>query len=95
MLTKFGIKEAIAAGKFAKTKEQKETVFGVLAMMNVPVVLGKQLGKVINKNIAKGTKLEDKIALLDEKVQVAGKKITETEIKIEEAMNTQSDWNLQ
>ncbi len=53
MITKFGIKEAVAAGKFAKTKEQKLTVLATMAMLGIKNGIGKAIDKQRNKATTK------------------------------------------
>ncbi len=60
MITRFGIKEAIAAGVFAKTREQKLTVLATMAMLGIKNGISKQIEKkrtkVVNKLVASRTK---------------------------------------
>jgi uncharacterized protein YfeS len=79
MLTKFGLKEAAKAGRFAQSKEQKETVFAMLLLMGVPVVIKTQAAKFRKKIIGKISKKLDKIDTLNFKKHEAKTKLHKLE----------------
>lgn len=68
-MNSFGIREAEAAGVFAKTPDQKQTVLAVVNMFGIPNVVATQINKrviktasIINKKINKCCALEKKLA---------------------------------
>ena len=94
MITKFGIKEAKAAGRFAKTKEQKETVFAMLAMFGVVNVVKDQVVKwklKISKRIAKNS---DKAVALRDKTLAVENTILADETAHDVASAVHDEWTL-
>jgi len=96
---KFGIKEAEAAGKFARTQEQKETVVAMLGLLGIPIILKKQVTKITKKITTRIAKTADNVCNLHEKadrlhakVDVLETKIYSDETKREEAETTAQDW---
>jgi hypothetical protein len=94
MLTKFGITEAKKAGQFAKTKEQKETVFAMLGLMGVPVVLGKQIDKLRAKLFNKIEKKVAKVESLEIKTHNAQVDVRMLESERDNAYNLSGDWDI-
>lgn len=90
----FGIKEARRAEEFAKTKEQKETVLAVVSMMNIPIVLNKQVNKKVKKLNAKIDNTNSELKKLTEKVATAHCKIGERTLEKESITATSVDWSL-
>lgn len=103
---KFGIKEAEAAGKFAKSQEQKETVVAMLGLLGIPIILKKQVAKITKKITTKIAKTADNVCNIHEKadrlhakvdrlhakVDVLEVQIMFDETKREETESTAQDW---
>lgn len=81
MTKTFGVKEATAAGEFAKTKEQKLTVLAVVKMLGMTVNLTTQVRKQTGKLTATTKAIATKIGKLNSKTialqTTLGKKTTE------------------
>jgi hypothetical protein len=89
---KFGIKEAQAAAVFAKTREQKETVLAVVSMLNIPIVVDKQVNKQakkLNTQIDIDRKL---VAKLKDSVKIAEKLVCKNIEDKEVIAATLVDW---
>ncbi len=91
---KFGIIEAQKAGVFAKTKEQKETVLAVVSMMNIPIVLQKQVDKRTKKLTATVAFENQIVSRLMAKVVKAEKLINKHVSEKQEITTTVADWTL-
>jgi divalent metal cation (Fe/Co/Zn/Cd) transporter len=96
---KFGIKEAEAAGKFAKNQEQRETVVAMLGLLGIPIVLKEQVAKITKKLTKKIAKTADNVCNLHEKsdrllskVDVLETKIMLDETEREKTEETSQDW---
>jgi hypothetical protein len=94
MLTKFGVKEALKAGVFARTVEQKETVFAMLGLMGVPIVLKEQAKKLKVKLTKKIEKKSNGVVKAEKALNTAlfDRKILE--IDREGTGNLVEDWNI-
>lgn len=81
MTKTFGVKEARAAGEFAKTKEQKLTVLAVVKMLGMTVNLTTQVRKQTGKLTATTKAIAAKIGKLQSKTNTLqftlGRKTTE------------------
>jgi mannose/fructose-specific phosphotransferase system component IIA len=72
---KFGIREAQAAGLFARSREQKETVLAVVSMLNIPIVVNKQVNKKARKLKAKIDTEINNVTKLNKKIDKSQKQV--------------------
>ena len=94
MLKKFGIKEAAKAGVFAKSVEQKETVFAMLGLMGVPVVVKEQIDKLRKEFSRKICKKADRLDTLDQKKQDVQAVLTALEVERDGIEITVDEWDI-
>lgn len=94
VLKKFGIKEAAKAGVFAKSVEQKETVFAMLGLMGVPVVIKDQVDKLRKKFSNKIYKKYDKLDTLNEKKHEVQATLKVLEIERDGIEITAEEWDI-
>jgi hypothetical protein len=94
MAKNFGIKEAQAAGEFAKTREQKLTVLAVVRMLGMPILLtgeiSKKITKLKRKTVKKYTKsnaLSKKLASLETDIDIAN-------VEINGLIDTETEWDV-
>jgi mannose/fructose-specific phosphotransferase system component IIA len=89
---KFGIREAQAAGLFARTREQKETVLAVVSMLNIPIVLQKQVNKKAKKLNTKITAEINNVTKAKKKADKAQKQVNKYSTDKDVIAATSVDW---
>jgi hypothetical protein len=94
MIKKFGIKEAIASRKFAKTPEQKRTVLATMAMLGIKNCIAKQIKKGKVKANAKLATADLKAVKLHKKLRKQGRVTFDQQTEIKYLNTVNSDWEL-
>jgi hypothetical protein len=69
MAKEFGVKEALAAGEFATTTEQKRTVLAVVKMLGLPITFKDQVAKQVGRLTRSTKKLSNKINNLEKQAK--------------------------
>lgn len=90
----FGIKEAIAAGEFATTKEQRRTVIAVVKMLGLPINLVAQVTKRTLKLKKVTANADKKIVALEKKVEVLEIDRNIDNDEIQGLQQTVAEWGL-
>ncbi len=94
MVTNFGIEEAKRASKFAINDEQRRTVLAVAHMFNIPIVIKKQVAKVVAKRELAYKKKQAKIRNFDVKVIKLENEAKVDGAKIAEVLEVGDNWNI-
>jgi hypothetical protein len=94
MINTFGMEEAKRAGTFAKNKEQKETVYAMLALMGIPVIIKEQAAKLRTKILKKIGKKTDRLDALTVKRQCVGYDLRNLQAEAGGLDATEQDWSL-
>ncbi len=90
----FGIKEAKAAGEFAKTKEQRLTVLAVVKMLGLPVILQGEVKSKVAKLEDTFKKVTGKAGKLKRKMKTLEGKAKTTVLQKYDIIETGKDWEV-
>lgn len=94
MIKYFGVTEAIKAGEFAKTREQKLTVLAVVKMMSIPVRLKDEVVTRTTRLVNDITRKVTKIDNLSSKIHSLRTIVIADNVEKDNLRDVQNDWDI-